>query len=46
MTMYVTPSPLEALQKDVRYYLVGTRDRDDLSCERPLSIDTAAPARW
>ena len=27
-------------------YLVGTRDREDLSYERPLSIDTPAPARW
>ena len=27
-------------------YLVGTRDRGDLSYERPLSIDTPAPARW
>jgi hypothetical protein len=27
-------------------YLVGTRDRDDLSYERPLKIDTPAPARW
>ncbi|WP_179475776.1 nuclear transport factor 2 family protein [Mycolicibacterium vinylchloridicum] len=27
-------------------YLVGTRDRTDLSYERPLSIDTPAPARW
>ena len=27
-------------------YLVGTRDRSDLSYERPLSIDTPAPARW
>ncbi|MGB8504650.1 MAG: nuclear transport factor 2 family protein, partial [Mycobacterium sp.] len=27
-------------------YLVGTRDRRDLSYERPLSIDTPAPARW
>jgi hypothetical protein len=27
-------------------YLVGTRDRDDLSYDRPLSIDTPAPARW
>ncbi|HEX9177353.1 MAG TPA: nuclear transport factor 2 family protein [Mycobacterium sp.] len=27
-------------------YLVGTRDRHDLSYERPLSIDTPAPARW
>ena len=27
-------------------YLVGTRDRDDLSYARPLSIDTLAPARW
>ena len=27
-------------------YLVGTRDRADLSYERPLSIDTPAPARW
>jgi len=27
-------------------YLVGTRDRSDLSYERPLSIDTPARARW
>jgi SnoaL-like protein len=27
-------------------YLVGTRDRHDLSYERPLSIETPAPARW
>ena len=27
-------------------YLVGTRDRRDLSYERPLSVQTAAPARW
>lgn len=27
-------------------YLVGTRDRSDLSYDRPLAIDTAAPARW
>ncbi len=27
-------------------YLVGTRDRSDLSYERPLSIHTPAPARW
>ncbi|APE16077.1 hypothetical protein BOH72_13500 [Mycobacterium sp. WY10] len=27
-------------------YLVGTRDRSDLSYDRPLSIDTPAPARW
>lgn len=27
-------------------YLVGTRDRTDLSYERPLSMDTPAPARW
>jgi SnoaL-like domain len=27
-------------------YLRGTRDRRDLSYERPLSIDTPAPARW
>ncbi|WP_319436855.1 nuclear transport factor 2 family protein [Mycobacterium sp. RTGN5] len=27
-------------------YLVGTRDRSDLSYARPLSIDTPAPARW
>ena len=27
-------------------YLVGTRDRHDLSYERPLSSDTPAPARW
>jgi hypothetical protein len=27
-------------------YLVGTRDRNDLSYERPLSMDTPAPARW
>jgi hypothetical protein len=27
-------------------YLVGTRDRSDLSYERPLNIDTPAPARW
>jgi hypothetical protein len=27
-------------------YLVGTRDRSDLSYERPLTMDTPAPARW
>jgi hypothetical protein len=27
-------------------YLVGTRDRTDLSYERPLSLDVPAPARW
>lgn len=27
-------------------YHVGTRDRSDLSYERPLSIDTPPPARW
>jgi hypothetical protein len=27
-------------------YLVGTRDRRDLSYERPLSVDTPPPARW
>lgn len=27
-------------------YLVGTRDRTDLSYRRPLTIDTLAPARW
>jgi SnoaL-like domain len=27
-------------------YPVGTRDRDDLSYQRPLSIDTPAPQRW
>jgi SnoaL-like domain len=27
-------------------YLVGTRDRTDLSYERPLNMDTPAPARW
>jgi SnoaL-like domain len=27
-------------------YLVGTRDQTDLSYQRPLSIDTPAPARW
>lgn len=27
-------------------YLVGTRDRTDLSYERPLSMETPAPARW
>ncbi|MGC4963222.1 nuclear transport factor 2 family protein [Gordonia sp. DT218] len=27
-------------------YHVGTRDRTDLSYERPLSIDTPPPARW
>ncbi len=27
-------------------YLVGTRDRGDLSYARPLSMDTPAPARW
>jgi SnoaL-like domain len=27
-------------------YLVGTRDHRDLSYERPLSMDTPAPARW
>ena len=27
-------------------YLVGTRDRSDLSYERPLSMDVPAPARW
>jgi ketosteroid isomerase-like protein len=27
-------------------YLVGTRDRHDLSYERPLTVETPAPARW
>ena len=27
-------------------YLVGTRDRSDLSYERPLKLDIPAPARW
>lgn len=27
-------------------YQLGTRDRTDLSYERPLTIDTPAPARW
>ena len=27
-------------------YPVGTRDRTDLSYQRPLSIDTLAPKRW
>lgn len=27
-------------------YVLGTRDRADLSYDRPLSIDTPAPARW
>ena len=27
-------------------YPVGTRDRSDLSYQRPLSIDTPAPERW
>lgn len=27
-------------------YLVGTRDREDLSYERPLSMDNPGPARW
>ena len=27
-------------------YLVGTRDRSDLSYERPLAMETPAPARW
>jgi len=27
-------------------YLVGTRDRRDLSYERPLTMQTADPARW
>ena len=27
-------------------YLVGTRDRTDLSYQRPLTIDAPAPARW
>jgi SnoaL-like domain len=27
-------------------YLVGTRDQADLSYQRPLSMDTPAPARW
>lgn len=27
-------------------YLVGTRDKSDLSYARPLSVDTPAPARW
>ncbi|BBY90419.1 hypothetical protein MGALJ_00880 [Mycobacterium gallinarum] len=27
-------------------YPVGTRDRSDLSYQRPLAIDTPAPARW
>jgi hypothetical protein len=27
-------------------YLVGTRDRHDLSYERPLTMETPEPARW
>jgi len=27
-------------------YLVGTRDRRDLSYERPLTVERPAPARW
>jgi ketosteroid isomerase-like protein len=27
-------------------YLLGTRDRSDLSYERPLELDVPAPARW
>lgn len=27
-------------------YLIGTRDRRDLSYQRPLSLETPAPARW
>lgn len=27
-------------------YLVGTRDHTDLSYQRPLTMDTPAPARW
>lgn len=27
-------------------YLVGTRDRHDLSYARPLTMESAAPARW
>ena len=27
-------------------YLVGTRDRSDLSYQRPLTIDAPAPERW
>lgn len=27
-------------------YLVGTRDRDDLSYARPLTIESPAPKRW
>jgi hypothetical protein len=27
-------------------YLVGTRDRDDLSYRRPLTMEAAGPARW
>jgi hypothetical protein len=27
-------------------YLVGTRDRSDLSYARPLTLDISAPARW
>jgi len=27
-------------------YLVGTRDGADLSYQRPLTVDSAAPARW
>jgi hypothetical protein len=27
-------------------YLVGTRDRRDLSYQRPLSMQTPNPARW
>jgi hypothetical protein len=27
-------------------YLIGTRDRHDLSYERPLTMDTPEPARW
>jgi SnoaL-like protein len=27
-------------------YLVGTRDRTDLSYQRPLTVDSRAPARW
>jgi hypothetical protein len=27
-------------------YLVGTRDRDDLSYTRPLTMDAPGPQRW
>jgi hypothetical protein len=27
-------------------YLVGTRDRDDLSYRRPLTLEAPGPARW